>query len=90
MMPLWLTITVGVVGGMASLGVMAGLIIHALDKRMDEKISLGPVRALEAKLENGLIAEIHEQGVKIDALTAELAEVKARLDTFIELWKKQA
>lgn len=88
-MPLWLAITLGLIGGMASLGVMFGLVLHALDKRMDEKISLGPVRELEAKLENGIIAEIKEQGVKIDALTAELANVKARLDTFIELWKQQ-
>ncbi len=89
-MPLWLAITLGLIGGMASLGVMGGLILHALDTRMDEKIRLGPVRELEAKLTNGLVEEIREQGLKIDALTDELAGVKARLDTFIELWKQQA
>ena len=88
-MPMWLAITLGVVGGVASFAAVAGLVLRMVDGRMDEKVRLGSddVRRLAEKLENGIIAEIHEQGVKIDALTAELAEVKARLDTFIELWK---
>ena len=89
MMPMWLAISLGVVGGFASLAAFLGLLMRMVDGRMDEKVRMGSddVRRLAAKLENGLLSEIHEQGVKIDALAAELAEVKARLDTFIELWK---
>jgi len=89
-MPIWLAITIGIITGLASLSAVFALAYRAVDRRMDEKVALGSgdVQRLAAKLENGIIAEIREQGQKIDLLMQGLAEVKGRFDTFIEMWEQ--
>ncbi len=87
-MPEWLT---GALAGSASAVAILAFILNRIDARMNEKVELGvqavvnDVTAIEAKLENGILARLDDHGTKLDTVADRLARLEGRLDGILQL-----